>query len=279
MTVQTDYADFQTPGANAQAISVTGVPLLSLFGTVLTSVSYFLNGGANRTFGPFTVNQIGYEIFISAKIAAAATVPFLTATLTWFDGAGSFVVGQEEWIIPCGNTTASIITGSGPTKGAIGQLFITNLDPSAQATITNVMFQNSRVYIRDRWIENTVGDVPGFTSSGGNALAGILASLNAVTVGIGATVTRLFPLYAGDVWFYLDQGGAGAANFSFNLRPAPISFLGSGVMHSGNPSGGVGTGQGVVLRFPRAPIELQMTNSGTVASTVNCKVVQLDESH
>lgn len=277
MSVATDYADFQTPGANAQAISVTGVPLLTLAGILLASQTFTIPGGGNQNTASLPITQLGYEIQLKLSIPAAATVPFVDATLMWTDNSGGNTVAQERWMLPCGSNANYIITGTGPTKGSQLVLKLSNEDPTQTATVGVIILTNSRIYRRDRWIVNTPQPVPGFTIPGGDPLREILAVIDGVNVNAGVTLTRLLPLYHGDVHVYVEEAGVAPANGSVKLQVAPTSVLGTGDMWSGQVGGGVGAGVLTFQRFPRAPTLLSYTNNGSVAATFTAKVIMLDD--
>jgi hypothetical protein len=274
-----DYPDFATPQAHASAIAITGAPLLTLAGILQASNTFTIAGGATQTIGPLTIMQLGYEIQLKLSIPAGATVPFVDVVMQWTDATGGSVMALERWMLPCGSAANYVITGTGPTKGSSLTVKLVNQDPAQTATVTVIILTNSRVYTRDRWITNTVVNVPTFTNPGGDPTREVLATMDAANCNAGATITRLIPPYAGDVWFYVEQSGVSAANSVAKLQAVPTAALGTADFYSSTPTGGAGTGNGVVLRFPRSCALFSFTNSGSVAATVSLKAIMLDDRY
>jgi hypothetical protein len=274
-----DYPDFQTPQANADAISLTGVPLLALSGALLESTSFPVPGGAGVTFPTLAVTQLGYEIQVSCSVGSAATNPYVSADMSWIDSASGLVVAEETWVLAAasGNNVNTFI-GTGPTKGDTLTVTITNVDPAVTATVSLVLLTNSRIHSRDRWIQSVTNNPPGITLTGGHPLSGVIASYSAQVIDSGNTRSFLLPLYAGDVLFYMDQQGNSAADSTFYLQPAPTSKFGTASMWSASPAGGVGSGVTQVLRFPRAHVLATYVNSGADNATINFKAIALDEA-
>lgn len=276
MTVP-DYPDFQTPQAHATAISVTGVPLLTLAGTLLTAQNFMIAGGGNVSTAALPITQLGYEIQLKLQVPAAATVPFVDCVMTWTDNTGNNTVAVERWMLPCGSAANYIFTGTGPTKGSQLTLKLINEDPAQTATVNVVILTNSRIYRRDRWIPNLTQNVPGFTIAQGDATRALLANGSGINVNAGATLTRLFPTYHGDVMFYVEQVGVSGANSQAKLQTEPFAALSNADIYSSAPSGGVGSGITTLTRFPRAPLLFSFVNGGTVAASVTFQAVMLDD--
>jgi hypothetical protein len=276
MSTPADYPDFATPQAHATAISITGVPLLTLAGTLLTSQVFNIPAGGNLNSAVLPITQLGYEISLACSIPVAATIPFIDVDMVWTDPTGMITVAQEKWSLPCASTGTQTQIGSGPTKGAQLQLKFTNQDPAQIATVTAVVLSNSRVYSRDRWIPNGLANIPTFIGPAGDPRRETLALVDALSVGAGLTATRLLPPYHGDVMLYIDQFGNNAANSTASLSLAPSGALGSAALWSGQPNGGVGLGITTILRLPRACTLFKYVNSGGVAAIVNLRVVMLD---
>lgn len=278
MTVA-DYPDFATPQAHASAIAITGAPLLTLSGTLLTAQTFTLTGGQQQSTSALPIMQLGYEIQLKCSIGSTATVPFVDILFIWTDSVTGNIMAQENWMLPCGSGANYILNGTGPTKGSNLTVKLTNQDPAITATIGVLILTNSRVYARDRWIANTIVAVPTFTNPGGSPLREILAVMDGVNCNAGASISRLFPPYHGDVMVYVEQSGVSAANSQAKLQVAPTSVLGTGDLYSSAPTGGVGTGITTVTRLPRCCTLFTFTNSGTVAASVTVKIIMLDDKY
>lgn len=201
MTV-TDYPDWQTHQANANAIAATGVPLLTKSTNLLNDVAHSIPfGGAPVTIANnLVVTQIGYEINVTAKISnAAPTLPILTVDMVWTDTTGSETVSHEQWNIAIGSSgVGSIHIGTGPSKGNRLTVELSNNDSAQNATVTTVINQNSRVYTRDDWRTESFNTIPNAITplheQQGNTLANFLTSVGAL-----GSNTRILALYAGRV--------------------------------------------------------------------------------
>lgn len=276
MTVA-DYPDFATPQAHATAIAATGVPLLSLPGTMLASTAINIAGGGTQTIANLPITQLGYEIELLLQIPNTATIPFLDVVLKWTDATGNNTVARERWMLSCGSAVNYDYIGTGPTKGSILKITLNNQDPAQTITGSLIVLSNSRIYQRDRWIANQTQSVPTFTATTGDPLREILGQIEGISVAAGTTATRLFPCYHGDVWFYVEQTGIAANVSACKLQTAPTSVLGTTDFYSSAPAGGIGAGIGQLVRFPRAPVLFSYINSGAVAAVVSVKAIMLDD--
>lgn len=274
-----DYPDFGEVQGSADSIAATGVPLLSNSGVVIGQQTLVVPGGQLFQMPILPVTLPGYELQISATIGGTATVPFLQLELQWSDPIFNLLVADEKWGIPCGNSPqVNTVVLTGPTKGNQLLVQFKNLDPAIAATVTIVALFNSRFYSKDRPMQVVTNNPPGFVYVGDHSSYGVIGTLSAITVNAGNTSTRLFPLYSGDVLFYMDQAGNSAANSQLQLQVAPTSLFGASAFWSASPSGGVGNGTSQILRFPRSPVQLVYANSGASPAVVNAKVIALDET-
>ena len=199
----TDYADYATPQAHADHIFATGVPLYSKSVTVVNDVAHAvpLGGGTVTVANLAPISQIGYEIAVTSLIAAgASTIPVLTVNMIWRDSVTNTVVGHETWNVVMGSAgNGSLHIGTGPTKGNLLTVTVANNDSAANATVTTVVNQNSRVYNRDDWRTEEFNTIPNvaipFHDQQGNTLMQFLSG----ALGANGQVTRLAALYAGRV--------------------------------------------------------------------------------
>jgi hypothetical protein len=167
----------------------------------------------------------------------------------------------------------------GPSKGDQVTLNFINLDPGFSIQTTFTMLVNSRSLNRDKIYPLSYTAPPGFTGAATPGFTNVIASVNGMNVAASGTASRLFPPYAGDVWFWVDQQGNAAGSAFFELQVAPTSFFGSAPFFGAGPTGGPPTGQGTVMRWPRGHVLLTYTNNGVSPSTVNAKVIALDENN
>ena len=274
-----DYVDFGEVQGAANAIAVTGVPLLSNSTVQIGQQTLVIPANSLFQLPILPVTQPGYELQVSVSVGGAATIPFLQMELQWTDPIFNLLVADEKWALACGNSPAvNTFVLTGPTKGNQLGIQFKNLDPAVPITMTIVALYNSRICSKDRVIQVVTNNPPGFTYAGDHSSYGVIATLSAIPVNAGGIQTRLFPLYSGDVLFYMDQQGNGAANSQLQLQVAPTSLFGTAALWSAEPTGGVGQGSSQILRFPRAPIQMVYNNSGASTATINVKVISLDET-
>lgn len=201
MTV-TDYTDYNTHQAHADAISNTGVPLLARPGNLVNFTGTVAFSSTVTIASNVAVSKIGYEIFLSF-FAPASNQSICTVQLIWSDSVSGLVVLTDQWDFYAGSGTSSnahVIRGSGPTKGDTLTVKVSQNASTITASFTIVMAQNSRVYLRDDWRTVSSGPVTGI---GGSVLVftagNVLSTIDSAAVAAGASVTSWLPLYAGRV--------------------------------------------------------------------------------
>jgi hypothetical protein len=239
---------------------------------------FFVGVSNNFMVGPARLNQPSYEMQVQVSTNSSATVPFIDMYVIWADSISGFIVAEEEWVLPANAPFGSpnVYTIKGPTKGDTLSMNFVNPDPGFTIEINFAVVVNSRSLLRDRIYTLSYSAPPGYVGPNVHGFADIIASIDGMSVAPG-TQARLLPPYAGDVWLWVDQAGNTAANASFVLQAAPTSLLGTAPFFGAMPTGGGPGGSGTVIRFPRAPVLLTYTNSGTSTSTVDAKVIALDE--
>ena len=276
MTV--DYADYQTPQAHASSIAATGVPLLTLSTNVVNDVARAVPfGGAKQTVVTNApVTQIGYEVNITALIAAgAATIPTLTVDLIWNDSVTNTIVGHETWTMVMGTASGgSQHIGTGPTKGNRLTITVSNNDSAANATVTTVINQNSRVYGRDDWRTEGFNTVPNVTVTAHNQQGNTLIQFLSAALGIGASAKRLLGLYAGKVTVVAFSTTSQLATLQVTSLDPNFSASSEYILLA-LPAANTATP--VTLALPRAPCTITVTNtSGGAGNIVQANIV-IDE--
>lgn len=285
-----------TDGIELYGLAVTGTPTVSiaegttstagaLSGTSMVSASSLLNpttiyhvsAAGNTLISPMLLNQNGYELQLKINVNPSSTVPFLDMFIMWSDSVSNQVVAEEEWVLAAGPTgSGNVYSIKGPTKGDTISFNLVNLDPTFIINAQLTLLINSRQWLRDRIYTLSYTAPPGFAIANTRGFTDVIASVDNLTVHPG-TKQILFPPYAGDVWLWVDQQGNTSANANFFLQVAPTSVFGTAAFFGANPSSGPPTGSGAVTRFPRGHVLMTYTNGGSVDSTVNCKVIALDE--
>jgi len=264
--------------ANNTQGALNGTSLVSAGTLVSPKTQYLVSAAGNTMVGPLEFNQAGYEMQIQCSINASATIPFLDMQVMWSDSVTGQVVAEEEWVPGCGPLgTPNLYTLKGPTKGNQLSLNLVNLDPGFVLHTQITVIVNSRQWMRDRVYTLNFTAPPGYVAPGVLGSTDVVGSINGMSVAPSSSQARLFPLYAGDVWFWVDQMGNAGGNSNFTLQVAPTSFFGNSAIFGAGPSGGPPSGSGTVMRWPRGHILMTYSNTGTSTSTVNCKAVALDE--
>lgn len=185
-----DFPDF-LPGVGA-----TGQIIQVASGTA-TGIA----AGASSSFGPFPVSGTGWELraLVQDQVSAVA-VSDAEIRLQWSDSASGVTLFEEAWDVAAGPAgSGHDISGHGPTTGNQVTLKLTNQAASADAvTIIYRLWQTSRLYTNSDLRTRTPNGA-GWTLSSASMPEGILGNTNAAAVATGASVTRLLPLYQGQV--------------------------------------------------------------------------------
>lgn len=178
------------------SIAVTGAPLLALAQQWIQTGTLTYASGQSRTFGPISLNQISYEGIVTAVQNASDTLPSFSVLLQWLDSSGN-EVNREQWYMSGGTGVGNTFSGSGRAKGAKLQVTVTN-DGTLSGTFNLLLYQTSRVYVKDDWHTTVHTNVPGYTNPNRDPAANILATM-APTLASGVAAIRSVPLYCGTV--------------------------------------------------------------------------------
>lgn len=203
MTV-TDYPDYTTPQAHANAISLTGAPPLVLKQVVDALIGQTLAANSTTTrpaSGKFPINQPGYEVLINVA-SLSNPVPIVSVELQWYDSTFGGLVDDEHYYFLSGDVNGHLIHGRGPSKGDRLVVVIRNHSATAQATFSYTMLQTSRTFTREFWKTTFTGTsiplFPGFGAAD-NDIPGNIVCNDARSVPHNSTVTVELPLYTGTV--------------------------------------------------------------------------------
>ena len=260
-----DWPDYNDSQHKADAISVTGVPLLSGAQNLLNAGNTVLLAGTSGSQGPFGITKIGYEIFFSVNCNNVSNSPFFTVTMTWSDTASNRVVSVEQWdVCASAGGTFQQYCGTGPTKGDTLSITVTNTDTVNSMTYVMAFTQNSRVYTRDDWRQLSTHTPPGFTNAAMSPGALMLASTGA-SIAAGGTNIRLISLYAGEASLSISNGAQGLT-FTITEIADPTIGLGSqgGLVYTNTVAANGNLNSQIQL--PRSVCAMALTNqSATVA--------------
>lgn len=268
----TDYPDYQTPQAHANAIAITGVPLLSLATSLFSmGAAQSVASGADFTVpgGPFTVNQIGYEFFLQVSGDAASLLPVGLLSLTWSDSVSGNVVAVDHYSVIGGSAAFQRFSCTGPTKGDTLAVKFHNYDATQAQQFQMSMVENSRVFVRDDLRQITTVAVPLISNGVYDQQAGILLATNP-TIGAGATVARLIAFYSGLVNVY--AFGPLAYRVNIAMEDGALGTLGGNNLWAASvlAAGGGDLYQPVAL--PRMQCVLSIQNNGTISQPFQCVI-------
>lgn len=272
----TDFADYADPTAHAQAISVTGVPLLGNATLVKAESGVVITGGSSRTVGSFPVSQISYLWQSALKTVGSPAVPFVSIQLTWLDAASSETVATDTWISPVSNNlNAFLVSGQGPAKADSVQITVTNLDSSVSVTLGYGLFQTSMVYTRDDWRWPAFGlllpAVPGFTLPSLPSDEAVLGLLDNVTIPAANQNVYLFGMHDGLVNIGYEISTGTAANLGLRLRPQPDSIYSAhNILYAATspPSN-------FQVAASRAPLRLVVANAATTSMIMSLSIIRV----
>lgn len=257
-----DYVDWNTPQAHADSIAATGVPLLNGANVITEQATPATIGALGTvTLGPFPCSQIGYDCSFIITYPGAATNPTLTAHVSWIDSGTGQVTGEMTWNMR-GAAGGQTFHGTGRIKGDRVQIVLTNNDMVQTVTYELVFAQNSIIYQRDDWQQQTFNTDPVYQSGSYNPAGGILIFSKPAAIVAGGQWTRLVPLYSGKVTLRAASDGSQKGNVIVtSLDPhftTPI--LGEAVIPASNDD------VQILLALTRSQSLLTVNNTGGAAS-------------
>lgn len=275
MTV-TDYPDWGTPQANANAISTTGAPLLG-FKNILGSNAAGLAIGAGNSanlVSQATADQVGYEISLIVS-TTAVTATGVTVAVKWFDAATSLLTDTQNWGFFAGSVSRPHnVRITGPSNG--DRLTIAVTAGANAISVQYVVMKTSRVYTRHSGHTLTLNfgnpSIPGFTFAVGDASSGILCA-ESQAVNANSSLVLLLPLYSGTArfWGRASLGTGTDSEWRMSYQSALITVNDAIAYQIEGNQGFSPAGQGSSeidnVALPRTQLALQFTNHNL--STVN----------
>jgi|SRR5215469_318680 len=143
MTV--DYPDYQTPQANADAISTTGAPALNLNGVILNTTGVLAANGTFTSAG-LPINQPGFEARVQLTMPASTITALPIFQFDWDSTATSSPSWPEQWCLAAGSAAVGPNTWLGRGKAMGNQLIVRliNEDSINSLTYTIQLYQTSQ---------------------------------------------------------------------------------------------------------------------------------------
>ena len=275
------------PGAPAQdstiahmhdRIANTGVPLTVLSQALAASTPINIVSPGTQNLGPFSFNQIGYSVYISLTSSTANLIP-VKVTLTWSDShLGGNPVGVEEWqFFPGASGVSNVVQGHGRTKGDTLNISVACMSGVGTVTGTISLAQNSRVYSRDDWRNNTLVPSVGIGVANPDLPNGILAR-GSPLIGTNNTSNFLLPLYCGLVQLLFGSTSLLAdAVYAISCPTLPAGVFAipaQGV----NAANKVGTPIPIPIYLPRSQCELAVTNTNAANQNVDFFITMAEQT-
>jgi hypothetical protein len=270
-----DYPDWSAPQAHANAIAVTGVPLLAV-PTVVNGNLLSIAAGVTNQQGSFPLNQVAYEIVVDAIATGAGAAGPLQITVKWNDNTFGTTVATEEWYIwPGSSGVGHVVLGRGPVKANNVVIAFTNLSGAMTYQVQYAIYQRSNVYTRDDWRSQGYA----FTSAL-NAVCTADPPSNQVayaSVSVpGATNTILeLPLISGNCYFHAETTSL-TTDLVLAFQNSAGSFgsgLGSTFAKVKSDASGLVTGN---IAMPRFQSRVVLGNTNAAAKTVTFSLIYQD---
>jgi hypothetical protein len=232
-----------------------------------------------------------YDIngYVYANPAGSVGAPlYALFQLQWFDDLVSGIpVFEEDWMIWTGRasqTTISPLAGTGPMHGRYMSLTITIPLATTGAVVQFLnVFGSGRTVPYSDWRQNTSLVQPessGITyqgSTSGTGFDNVLADIDGITLGVGATIFVPCGLYSGPAWYRLRTGNQPAQDCSIATVLGSVSggiVAGSGmpgiIIDLGEPNNVETTG---IIFLPRAPVCFIIHGNATTGTSVGFKLI------
>lgn len=266
----TDYADWQTPAAHAQQISITGVPLLHNASSLSNQTVNLVTIPSTQTRGPFTVGQICYELWLSVENqAASATGTYITVEMQWTDSATSLLLARRKFKVVAGPLgSPHTLKISGPVHAdTVKLIFGITSDSASTCQVIYQLLGTSRLYGRDT-MRSTQPTAEGFTIPGAVPEYSVLIN-TAPTVAAGNTLTRLMAAYSGRVWINAHTN-SGTTNMvvivheAFTTAPVLANFQQVFTLHS-DANGNINE----FIDLPGVQCAIDLTNNGAASQVLS----------
>ena len=273
----TDYADWGVPQANANAISVTGVPLLTGAQPVFSSIGT-INAGAAYNSPNAQVVQPGYELSLEIWESGAGAASPVVVEVIWADGPlGATVSQQNYYIWPGTPSPGNQIFGKGPTRSTYMTVNILNPSAAMQYSYDLQVYERSHLYTRDDFRSvQCFGSASGNSFASQDPLTGLLGTA-LVSIGAGGVQTYELPLYSGLAYLYFDTTSAAADLQATLTSSAGSDGLGIGARLQHYQSNAIGQFFSQIA-LPTFQCRLLLTNQNAAAKTAFFSLYTIEQS-
>lgn len=276
--VTVDYADYDTPQANASRIAVTGAPLLNLHNNIANTGAQTLAANTSVQAAQVQFNQPSYSLFLSFNYLVAGTFGIVKVGLDWQDAPTTETVWSDNLYLPGGNTTPDIWLIRGPCLGNQLTVNLLNLDAAQQLTYSVFAWQISQVLPRLQVRYSAVASVmscPGFSlPDASDHSSGLLGQRQNAALGIGASDgPKLIPTNPGKVFVFANST-SGAADLTVTINAVePTSMTNQAVALLQSDANGHINQE---IWLPGSACTVNMTNHNAAVKSCDWAIVAAD---
>lgn len=257
-----DWPDDNPSAHRALAIFSQTVPL-GIKNSLVANNTYAIASGLTQSAGPFSLQQIGWELAISLNAISSNGSPF-RIKLTWSDSGTGLVTDIDSvFIYPGTAALPHVCRFTGRTKGDTVNILFDNTQTAVTANITWALLQNSRVYGREEGKTLSWTAPPGISPPSFDVTAGQVC-VSAPTIAGSGSQQRFLPLYIGDVWLHADTA---SLTSDFELFVTDNITNGLPILHEfTNAKGTID----LYMTLPNGQASITMINNNAAAQL--CKV-------
>jgi hypothetical protein len=256
----------------ATQIALSGVSLLSNPSIIINQTIVVPANGVT-TLGPFAINQIGYNVGFVLTVNSGGSGLILVEN-KWTDQISGLTVGDEAFSF-MGAATGQSYIGSGPTKGNMVSMTVTNPDIAFSITLKIVMIQNGRIYARDDWRQQSFATNPLYQNATGyNEQGNILFYAKPPGINAASSWVRYCPLYAGRISLRAASDGSQTGQIVVTALDAKLT--GNAIILYEDVIPASNNDISASFSLPRSPSVVTVFNTGAANSIFECTIT-IDE--
>jgi hypothetical protein len=278
-TPATQIAAMQA-GYNKLSKNIVGSGASSGITLPATSTTLLTPANPSPGAGYAIADQMSYSInLILQAQATGSTNPFVVLRITWYeqDDPNATAVDVQYWHCPIGGSAGGSlnIRGHGPQIAQFCKVQLQNLDTIACTANFGMTGESRTAQKHDiRWDAPPANPVAnagnlGFNGPGGAFNALCMGSVSNAALGAGATSKFITGMRAGNTWMHWVSD---STKVTLTVSPVPSSSWGSVELWSP-----VTATDDAIVGFPRAPAQLVITNTDTVAHSYKLEIISIED--